>query len=149
MPLHGVRRNVRGKSPITFVTDFFGAESYRFFFGSGTDLRYELVLSPTVDHRDLAAVGFERDCVCGGVGLVVEQRVGGWRSAVGAPRQRVLLPLRNVKGARWVREDVRDAEVCIPLVGNILRPPEEQNCKGRHEGWTTLPAPRTRRTRRG
>jgi hypothetical protein len=88
-------------------------------------LRYELVLSPTVDHRVVAAVGFECGCVCGGVGAVVEQRLGGWRSVVGAPGQRVLLPLRNVEGARWLREDVRDAEVCIALVGNILRASEE------------------------
>ena len=76
----------RRKSSITFVTEFFGAESNRFFFGTGTDLGYELALLTAVDRKCSAADGFERgrdDCVAG---VAVEWRLGGWRWRVaGAP----------------------------------------------------------------
>jgi hypothetical protein len=39
----------------------------------------------------------------------------------------LLLPLCGFEGARRVREDVRDAEVCIALVGYFLRAAEEQS----------------------
>ena len=117
---------MNGKSSITFVTDFIWAESYRFFFGSGTDLGYELALLPAVDRDGSAADGIERGGVRGGDCVVVRERVGGWRWALGASRQHLLLPLRGVEGARWVREDVRDAEVCVALVGNVLCTAEEQ-----------------------
>jgi len=117
---------LNGKSSITFVTDFIWAESYRFFFGSGTDLGYELALLPAVDRDGSAADGIERGGVRGGDCVVVRERVGGWRWALGASRQHLLLPLRGVEGARRVREDVRDAEVCVALVGNVLYAAEEQ-----------------------
>jgi hypothetical protein len=63
---------VRRQSPITFVTEFGWAESYRFFLGVGTDSRYELALSPAVDPRDSAAVGIERGRDRGGAGASVE-----------------------------------------------------------------------------
>jgi hypothetical protein len=37
----------------------------------------------------------------------------------------VLLPLRDFEGARRVCEDVRDAEVCVAVVGNFLCAAEE------------------------
>ena len=72
------------KSPITFVTDFIWAESYRFFFGSGTDLRYELALLPAVGRSGGTADGFERSSNRGFAGAVVWERVGGRRGAFGA-----------------------------------------------------------------
>ena len=115
------------KSPITFVTEFFGAESYRFFFGTGTDLRYELALFPTVDCNGGSADGIERGGVRGSGGAIVRERVGGWCGFAGPSRECLLLPLRGVEGARRVREDVRDAEVCVALVGDVLRAAEEQS----------------------
>ena len=50
----------------------------------------------------------------------------------------MLLPLRDVEGARRVREDVRDAEVCVALVGDVLRAAEEQNCEGCDEGGAAV-----------
>src|SRR5579871_1123491 len=112
-------RRETGKSSITFVTDLRGAESYRFFFGVGTDFEYELALLSTVDCGFGAANRFERNRHRGDAGAFVEQRLGGrCGRAAGAPRQRVLLPLRDVEGARRVREDVRDAEVCVAVVGH-------------------------------
>jgi hypothetical protein len=110
------------ESSITFVTESGGAESYRFFFGVVTDLRYELALLPAVERSLRTAGGFERGGDCSVAGAFVEWRLGewGWRVA-GAPGQRMLLPLWDVEGARRVREDVRDAEVCVALVGNVLR----------------------------
>jgi hypothetical protein len=52
----------------------------------------------------------------------------------------VLLPLWYVEGARRVREDVRDAEVCFALVGNVLRDSEEQGDEGCVEGWAAIPS---------
>jgi hypothetical protein len=76
----------RRKSSITFVTEFFWAESYRFFFGTGTDLRYELALLTAVDRKFSAADGFERGCDGCVAGVAVEWRLGGWRRRVaGAP----------------------------------------------------------------
>jgi hypothetical protein len=76
----------RRKSSITFVTEFFAAESYRFFLGTGPDFRYELVLLPAVDRKRSAADGFERGRDGGDLGAVVRRRLGGrrWRVA-GAP----------------------------------------------------------------
>ena len=84
--MQGVTGTSHRKSSITFVTEFFGAESYRFFSGTGTDLRYELALLPTVDCKFSAADGFERGRVRGDAGAVVRRRLGGrrWR-VVGAP----------------------------------------------------------------
>ncbi len=126
------------EGPITFVMEFFWAESYRFFFGPGTDLRYELALSPAVDQRDIAAVGIERGCDCGGAGAFVEWSLGGWCGFAGAPRQRLLLPLRNVEGARRMREDVRDAEICVALVGYVLCAAEEQSDEGCDESGAAV-----------
>ena len=64
--------------------DFGGAEGYRFFFGSGTDLRYELAILPAVDLSGGSADGFERGGDRGDAGAIVERRLGGWRGAVGA-----------------------------------------------------------------
>jgi hypothetical protein len=50
----------------------------------------------------------------------------------------VLLPLRDVEGARRVREDVRDAEVCVALVGDVLCAAEEQGGEGRDEGGAAV-----------
>jgi hypothetical protein len=83
-PLQGVTGGSGEKSPITFVTEFFGAESYRFFFGTGSDLAYELALLPTVDHECSAADGFERGRDCCDAGAIVGGRLGGWCSVVGA-----------------------------------------------------------------
>jgi hypothetical protein len=83
-PLQGVAGGSGEKSPITFVTEFFGAESYRFFFGTGSDLAYELALLPTVDHECSAADGFERGRDCCDAGAIVGGRLGGWCSVVGA-----------------------------------------------------------------
>jgi hypothetical protein len=83
-PLQGVTALRGGKSPITFVTEFGGAESYRFFLGSGTDLRYELALFAAVGHSGGAADGLERGSDCGGAGAFGWERVGGWRGAFGA-----------------------------------------------------------------
>jgi hypothetical protein len=46
----------------------------------------------------------------------------------------VLLPLWNVEGPWWMREDVRDAKVCVALVGDVLRDSEEQDREGCDEG---------------
>ena len=73
-----------GKSPITFVTDFDVAESYRFFSGVGTDFEYELRLLPAVGHSFHAAGGIERGRDDGGAGAFVERGLGGWRGFVGA-----------------------------------------------------------------
>ena len=76
----------RRKSSITFVTEFFGAESYRFFFGTGTDLGYELALLTAVDRKCSAADGFERGGDRGHLGAVVRRGLGGWRwHVVGTP----------------------------------------------------------------
>jgi hypothetical protein len=50
----------------------------------------------------------------------------------------VLLPLWDVEGARRVREDVRDAEVCVALVGDVLRAAEEQGFEGCDEGGAAV-----------
>jgi hypothetical protein len=132
-------RRGSGKSSITFVTESGGAESYRFFFGVGTDFEYELALLPAVDCGGCTADGFERGGNCGVASAFVEWRLGGWRRRVaGAPGQRVLLPLRDVEGARRVREDVRDAEVCVALVGDVLRDSEEQGDEGCVEGGAAV-----------
>jgi hypothetical protein len=73
------------KGPITFVTKFGGAESYRFFLGVGTDFEYELRLLSAVDQRWVPADEFECGSDRGGAGAFVEWRLGGWRGAVGAP----------------------------------------------------------------
>ena len=129
-----------GKSSITFVMDFGGAESYRFFFEVGTDFVHELRLLSTFDRSWVSASGFERDCDGCGAGDVVERRVGGWSGVAGASRQRLLLPLRDVEGTRRVREDVRDAEVCVALVGDFLRAAEEQGFEGCDEGRAAVSA---------
>ena len=77
---------LRAKSPITFVTEFGGAESYRFFSRVGTDLRYELALLPAIGRSGGAADGFERGGDGGSAGAAVGWRVGGWRGIVGASR---------------------------------------------------------------
>jgi hypothetical protein len=84
--MQGVTDTSHRKSPITFVTEFFGAESYRFFLGTGPDLRYELAFLPAVDRKHSAADGFERGRDGGDLGAVVRRRLGGrrWRAA-GAP----------------------------------------------------------------
>jgi hypothetical protein len=66
--------------------EFFGAESYRFFLGTGPDLRYELAFLPAVDRKHSAADGFERGRDRGDLSDVVRRRLGGrrWRVA-GAP----------------------------------------------------------------
>jgi hypothetical protein len=89
-------------------------------------LGYELALLPAFDCDGGAADGIERGGVCSGDRVVVRERVGGWGGAFGAPGQCLLLPLCGFEGARRVREDVRDAEVCIALVGHFLRAAEEQ-----------------------
>ena len=38
----------------------------------------------------------------------------------------MLLPLRGFEGARRMRENVRDAEICVALVGDFLRAAKEQ-----------------------
>lgn len=38
----------------------------------------------------------------------------------------MLLPLCCVEGAEWVRQDVRDAEVCFAVVGDFLCAAEAQ-----------------------
>ena len=50
----------------------------------------------------------------------------------------MLLPLWDVEGARRVCEDVRDAEVCVALVGDFLRAAEEQGFEGCFEGGATV-----------
>jgi hypothetical protein len=50
----------------------------------------------------------------------------------------VLLPLRDVEGARRVRENVRDAEVCVALVGYVLCAAEEQGFEGCDEDGTAV-----------
>lgn len=89
-------------------------------------MRYELALLPAGGCNGGTADGFERGGVCGIDRFVVRERLGGWRGAFGASGQRVLLPLRDVEGTRRVREDVRDAEVCVALVGDFLCAAEEQ-----------------------
>ena len=66
--------------------EFFAAESYRFFLGTGPDLRYELVFFPAVDRKRSAADRLERGRDRGDLGAVVRRRLGGrrWRAA-GAP----------------------------------------------------------------
>jgi hypothetical protein len=66
--------------------DFGGAESYRFFFGSGTDSRYELALLPAGGCNGGTAGGFERGGDRGFAGAFVWERVGGWSGAFGASR---------------------------------------------------------------
>ena len=98
-------------------------------------MRYELALLPTVDRSGDTADGFERGCDRGHFGAVVRRGLGGWRwRVVGTPGQRVLLPLWDVEGSWWMREDVRDAEVCVALVGDVLRDSEEQDREGCDEG---------------
>ena len=81
--MQGVTGSSHRKSSITFVTEFFGAESYRFFLGTGPDLRYELVLLPAVDRKHSAADRFERGRDRGDLGAIVRRRLGGrrWRVA--------------------------------------------------------------------
>jgi hypothetical protein len=77
-------RGPRGKGPITFVMGLGAAESYRFFFGSGTDLRYELPPFSAVDQDDIALDEFARG---NGRGVRADfggKRLGGWRGVVGA-----------------------------------------------------------------
>ena len=94
-------------------------------------MRYEPALLPTVDRSGDTADGFERGGDRGHFGAVVRRGLGGWRwRVVGTPGQRVLLPLWDVEGSWWMREDVRDAEVCVALVGDVLRDSEEQGCEG-------------------
>ena len=98
-------------------------------------MRYELALLPTVDRSGDTADGFERTGDRGHFGAVVRRGLGGWRwRVVGTPGQRVLLPLWDVEGSWWMREDVRDAEVCVALVGDVLRDSEEQDREGCDEG---------------
>ena len=84
--MQGVTGSSHRKSSITFVMEFFAAESYRFFLGTGPDLRYELVLLPAVDRTCGTTDGFERGRDRGDLGAVVRRRLGGrrWRAA-GAP----------------------------------------------------------------
>ena len=118
---------MRRKSSITFVTEFEGAESYRFFFGVGSDFEYELELLPTVDGSGGATGRFEHGGDCRVACAPGRRSLGGWCSVPRAPGQRLLLPLRGVEGTRRMRENVRDAEVCVALVGDILRATEEQS----------------------
>jgi hypothetical protein len=82
LPQQSVTSCLGGKSSITFVTEFGGAESYRFFFGTGTDLPYELDILPAVGCSGGTADGFERGRVCGDVGAVIGRRLGGWRWSI-------------------------------------------------------------------
>jgi hypothetical protein len=74
------------RGPITFVTEFVWAESYRFFFGVGTDFEYELALLRAVGRSFLTAGGIERGgdrCLtC----VAIRRGVGGWLGVVGTPR---------------------------------------------------------------
>jgi hypothetical protein len=57
----------------------------------------------------------------------------------------VLLPLWDVEGARRVREDVRDAEVCVAVVGDVLRTAEDQGFEGCVEGGAAVSQTRASR----
>jgi hypothetical protein len=46
----------------------------------------------------------------------------------------VLLPLPDVAGARRMREDVRDAEVCVALVGDFVRETSGESARRQSEG---------------
>jgi hypothetical protein len=56
----------------------------------------------------------------------------------------VLLPLRDVEGARRMREDVRNAEVCVAVVGHLLRHSEEQSDQGCLESGAAVSSARAR-----
>jgi hypothetical protein len=116
--------------------DFGGAESYRFFFEVGTDSGYELPPLLADFWNELSASGnvCRADADCGW------ECLGRWSGVAGASRQRLLLPLRGFEVARRVREDVRDAEVCVALVGDFLRAAEEQGFEGCDEGGAAVSA---------
>ena len=56
----------------------------------------------------------------------------------------MLLPLRDVEGARRMREDVRNAEVCVAVVGHLLRDSEEPGDEGCVEGGPAISSARAR-----
>jgi hypothetical protein len=74
------------RGPITFVTEFVWAESYRFFFGVGTDSEYELALLPGIGRSFLTAGGIKRSGDGGLACIAVGRSVGRWLGVVGAPR---------------------------------------------------------------
>ena len=110
------------KSSITFVTELGRAKSYRFFLGVGPDSGYELAPDPTGDSNQLPARGID----CGKPADVGGECLGGWGGVIGASGWSLLLPLCGFESAWRVREDVRDAEVCVALVGDFLRAAEAQ-----------------------
>jgi hypothetical protein len=98
------------------------AKLYRFFFGAGADFGYEL-LSGWRAKALLPAAGRSSWRCSFYYFLFV---AGGHPGGGGASGQRVLLPLCCVEGAEWVRQDVRDAEVCFAVVGDFLCAAEAQ-----------------------
>jgi hypothetical protein len=50
----------------------------------------------------------------------------------------LLLPLWDVAIARRVREDVRNAEVCVAMVGDVVCAAEEQDYEGCDEGGAAV-----------
>jgi hypothetical protein len=92
------------------------AKLYRFFFGVGADFGYELH-SGWRAKASLPAAGRSSWRRSSDYFLFV---VGGHPGGGGASGQRLLLPLCCVEGAEWVRQDVRDAEVCFAVVGDFL-----------------------------
>jgi len=112
------RTNPFRSGSITSVMDFFVAKLYRFFFAVRAHCVHGLPLPSPQALRLFIAGHFP------GAHLTRERIWPASRYTLlqrSEHRGGLLLSLRDGAGAEWLLQDVRDAEVCVALVGYILQ----------------------------
>jgi len=117
---------------------FFRAKLYRFFDRVRPHFAHGLPLPGPEASPPLFA---GRSCWPNPAGDLV-QRTGRhalrrWISSGG----RLLLPLWDVEGAQRMRQDLRDAEICFALVGDILRAASPQGAGGQSRSQPAVASP--------